>query len=446
MPAMNITEAWLSRVAANEVKGQKAKLSDDAIRQRYWDTTLPGFGVIVGRRFATFVVQTRVHGKQRLFKIGRHGRPGAGDDHAEIWTVTRARKEAMRLLGAAQSGVDLVTERAAERATSSEGPTLRDAFAAHLAKLRKKGRSEATAATLEKSMAYVEAWLDRPITELTGQALVALHDQIKQQAKPRANARNDKGAPLANRVVTNIGTVWQTLNKQLAGALGNWNPAKSVDKDKLKPKRTRVDDLPAWLASVERMRNPIQRDGLLFALFTGLRSEDVRTVRFENVDEVARTLRLPDPKGGEERAFTIPLPKTCLEIIERRRAGNRHQLAGVDDGGWTFPTIDSAGNVGPIGDLRQQVHYEATGKHSRLPIEDVHTLRRTYLSVASEAGIGELDQRVLSNHAFGSQDVHESYISQHIDHLAACQDRIEAALWQRLKPTPKRSRGKLHVV
>lgn len=70
------------------------------------------------------------------------------------------------------------------------------------------------------------------------------------------------------------------------GTLGTWNPAKSVEKDSLKPKRVRLSNevLPDWYARVHTMRNPIQRDGLVFALFTGLRSEDVRTTRFEHAD------------------------------------------------------------------------------------------------------------------------------------------------------------------
>jgi hypothetical protein len=58
------------------------------------------------------------------------------------------------------------------------------------------------------------------------------------------------------------------LNKKLEGGLGTWNPAKSVEQDRLAATRERIADaeLPDWYARVQTMRNPVQRDGLLLAL------------------------------------------------------------------------------------------------------------------------------------------------------------------------------------
>jgi hypothetical protein len=69
-----------------------------------------------------------------------------------------------------------------------------------------------------------------------------------------------------------VSACWNTLNKKLEGGLGTWNPAKSVEKDRLTAKREPIADadLPDWYACIQTMRNPIQRDGLLLALFTGL--------------------------------------------------------------------------------------------------------------------------------------------------------------------------------
>ncbi len=435
----------MTRMAADEQRGKAAELAKGAAQERYWDTSLPGFGVVIGRRFATFVVKHRVKGRQTLATIGRWGYPGAGDDRSERWTVARARKDAIRLLGSMEQGQAPTSNRA-----SSSG-TLRDAFNAHVERLKRKGRSSATIATFQKSQTYLEAWLDRPIVELDGAALSKLYETIKSKAQPRAGSKNEPGAPLANRVITNVGTAWATLNRKLEGRLGNWNPARAVEKATLAPRRTRLTDegLPDWFARVQTMRSPIQRDGLVFALFTGLRSEDVRTARDEHANVEARTLLLPDPKGGEARAFTIPLSATCVEIIERRLRDNARDLGREDDGGWLFPAIDEKGKVGPIGDLRQQVHGTKGKKttHARFPAESVHDLRRTYTSVAQEAVVTELDQHVLTNHKFSTASVHAGYIAQHIDHLAACQAKIEAALWRKLKPEPTtKRRGKLRAV
>lgn len=430
MPNANLTEAWLTKRAADPVRNKAAALPDGVMQERWWHDRLPGFGVVIGKRFATFVVQHRNKnsGKQEMTTIGRWGHAGAGDDGSDVWTVERAFKRALVLLGQMEAGIETRSHKRAD------GVTLRQAFEEHkrrlASKLKAGKRSQATIDTIDKTMARKEVaeLLETPLAALTSARLRDLHDDIKSNVKARSGAANEKGAPVANRVIANISAAWNTMNKKLEGKLGTWNPAKGVDKDELlKGTRKRVANLADWNKRVLTMRSPIQRDGLMFALFTGLRHEDVRSVRFEHIDEQACTVRLPDPKGGPLAAFTIPLPQTCVEIVKRRRKNNPHDLARETDGGWVFPGIDADGDVGAIADLRQQVYTE-DGKKTRFPAEDVHTLRRTYESVAHEAGISELDQHVLTNHSFGSRNVNATYIAQHIDHLARCQAAIEAAL------------------
>lgn len=434
---IDISDKWLRDVAPDEQTGKQAQLPAGADRARYWDRSLKGYGVVVGKRFATFIYRARVGGVRRDITIGRWGLPGAGDDHGDLWTEPRARKEAKRKMGQVANHIDPVAERAASSGVG--GPTLRDAMEAHLARMRKKNRADRSIATFENEMKkYLASWLDRPIADVTGAVLVELHEKIKAQArdKGRRNEANDKGAPLANRVITHVGAAWNSLNKKLEGKLGSWNPAKAVDKDVLKPKRERIPEgkMADWATRVEKMASAIRRDGLMFALYTGLRSEDVRTVRFENVDWKARTLRLPDPKGGESAAFDIPLSATPLAILKRRLKDNAHDL-GADPAGWAFPGLDTEGEATAIGDLREQRHGD---KHERYPAEDVHTLRRTWESIAHEEGVSELDQHVLSNHSFGSHNVNATYISQHIDHLAKCAAKIDAGIARRLKPKKAR--------
>lgn len=331
----------------------------------------------------------------------------------------------------------------AAKPSPAGGPTLREGVNLHLAKMRKKRRAQRSIDSFtHETSKYLADYLDRPIAELTGAKLIELHEQIKSSAKRRegTNPRNPKGAPLANRVMTHVSAAWNALNKKLEGKLGSWNPARAVDKDELKEKRVRIadEDLPDYAARVATMKNPIGRDGLMLALYTGLRHEDVRTIRWEHVDLDEHTLRLPDPKGGEDAAFTIPLSATPLEILKRRRDSNARDF-GANDDGWAFPGFDREGNVTAISDLRQQVTAdpEKKTKHSRFPAEDVHTLRRTWESIAHDEGVTELDQHVLSNHSFGSHNVNATYISQHLDHLAACADKIDAGITHRIEGTPR---------
>ena len=97
-----------------------------------------------------------------------------------------------------------------------------------------------------------------------------------------------------------------------------------------------------------------------------------------------------------------------------------------------------------IADLRQ-----ADADDKRFPVEDVHSLLRTWESIASDEGISALNQHVLSNHSFGAHNVNATYISQHIGHLAKYAGKIDAGITRRIKATTqprKRKRRDLRAV
>lgn len=396
----------------------------DKVQLLAWDTEQRGLGIVVGKAAKTFVVDGRVNGKKRRVVLGRYPE----------MNVVRARAAAQKRLGEMRvDGID----RNEERRERKSGPTLRDALGVHVDAMRKRGRSQRSIDQIEREVVrYWSEWLDRPLVELGGEDVAKVHDRIKAEAQPRANAVNAPGAAQANRAVVYLSACWNAQNRMLQGKLGTWNPAKAVVKDTLRPKRVRIADatLPDWYARVQTMKNPVQRDGLLLALFTGLRSEDVRTIRWENFDAKAKSLLLPDPKGGAAKAFTLPLSKTCVDLLKRRAKENAVLCAEVGgDGGWAFPGFDRKGKVIPITDLREQREGEGEDAPKvRFPAEDVHTLRRTYESVAHEVGISELDLHCLTNHSFASHNVNAQYIAQQFEHLATCQAAIERALWKRI--------------
>lgn len=433
----------MAKVKLNENQMKAMKAPTSAAQAYFWDTEVQGFGVVVGKTGAkTFIVRGRVKGTDARVKV-KIGAYLAPRDDKHLWTVELARDKAKALLGQMATGSNPSAPADAEGVAL--GPTIRDGVNTHLAKMRKKGPSERSIGTfVHETNKYLADWLDRPFSELTGEKLSALHQEIKERAAKRAgtNPANDKGAPLANRVIAHVSASWRSLNKKLEGRLGSWNPASAVDRDIIRPSRERIqdEDLPDYAKRVATMRSPIKRDGLMLALYTGLRNEDVRTMRFDQVDFDEATVHLPNPKGGPGAAFTIPLSKTPLEILKRRRDDNARDL-GREPEGWCFPALDVENKVGAISDLRQSSRM----KGGRFPVEDVHSLRRTWESIANDEGISELDQLVLSNHSFGAHNVNATYISQHIDHLARCAETIDAGITRRIKDPQPRKRKPRHL-
>ena len=422
MATVKLTEAALATL----------RLPTETPQAYYWDTTDRGLGVVVGRTGQrTLVVRGWAGGKQRKVKIGVAGQPNK-DGHP--WTVKLARIEARKLLGQMADGKDPNVARHLARAV---GPTLRGGLKLHVTNMRKRGCSERSIETIENELPrLLETWMDRPIAELTGAELAKVHDALTAET-PYA----------ANRVVAQVSAVWNALDRvhELAGR----NPARAVTRNRYMPSRERVadDGMPAWLAKVNALSNPVRRDLQLFCLFTGMRSEAARQARWEHVDEKRGSLVVPRPKGGEKRAFTLPLPSTVLEMFKKRRRENRDLFGPYGgDGGWIFASLSRSGDVvQPVAEPKEYRLDEKTGKKAAI-LPGLHTLRRTYLCVAAEAGVSELDRHVLANHAYGRQNVNATYIEQAFGHLAACQATIEAGLWKRLRAEPKAKRAKLRAV
>jgi len=420
-------------------------LPTDAERAYYWCSTGSGLGVEVSRATGrkVFVVRKRHKGKLYKRSIGALGEPWKGG----LLTFETAKQEAARVLNEITSGVAPETK----HQPRSGGPTLRDALEMHVRAMRNDGCTERSIETIESEIPrLLPEWIDRPILDMKRSNLRERHDQLVEEGK----------LSLARRLKYQVSAVWNTADGASDEGLGAPNPASGWKAAKYTPNRERIDevDMPDWLAKVQAL-SPVRRDLQLFCLFTGMRSEAARSVRWEHVNLTSKPMRVgeveippnalyvPKPKGGEARAFVLPLPKTVIELLAERRRGNADIFGPYGgDAGYAFPSLTRAApfEVQPLAEPKEYRFDEAGKRVAHLP--GLHTLRRTFLSVATEAGVTELDRSVLANHSYGRQSVNQTYVKQAFAHLAGEQAKIERALWARLepseqKPTKKRARA-----
>lgn len=401
----------------------------------YHDATLPGFAVVVGRTARTFVLKRWIDGRKRKITIGR---AGAIREDGHPWTALLARKRAVELLGKVAAGEDPAP--AAEEPPMSSGPTLRQGLELHTANMRKRLRSERSIHTITAEITkYCAAWLDRPIVDLTGADLAALVERLMNNTKPRAGAVNPPGAALTNRLLAQVSAIWNALDKlhELPGR----NPAKRVTAHALQPKQDRIPDadLPAWLGQVMQL-SPVRRDLQLFALFTGLRSESVRTLQWTDVDMIRCVLHVRKAKG--DKPYTIPLTWTHAVLLVRRRAENADLFCPYGgDHGWIFPTLMRAKpyRVVHVSEPKERRRNDDGELVKLLP--GMHPLRKTFNSVAMEIGVSKEDRERLMNHEGQGVNVRHYGFPQNWGHLSECQQRIEAALWVRLRPGRERGRN-----
>ena len=183
--------------------------------------------------------------------------------------------------------------------------------------------------------------------------------------------------------------------------------------------------LPCWRAGIEaEVHNPAIRDALWFGLYTGMRREEVLTLRWERIDLAALTFRVEETKTGVP--LELPITRQLAAILERRLAAVDDYPPGVRD--WVFPSPTSAtGHVQDIHHLYSRIGKAGSAKFW------FHGLRNCFITVAErELMLPSSLTKRLVNHA-RPNDVTEGYaadwtVSQLRAPAQNIADRIEALL------------------
>lgn len=367
------------------------------------DTELRGFFVLVGARTKTFYVQgdLREDGRRRSIqvKVGEVGEVSTRD----------ARAKAKVLLGQIASGVDPSGKvRKDAPAKIGDVPTLQEAWERYKAShLVRKNRSAKTLRNYEDHVERIfRDWLDEPLSEIgdNPRRLADKHDAIT-----KAN-----GPTMANGAMRTFRAIYNHARKTCR-KLPAENPAFAIDWNPEKRRDTALGlgDLPAWFEQAAAMVNPVRREFHLFTLLSGCRPEALKLTQRSDLHLKERYLHIGAPKGGEAKAFDIPLSRAMVDCLGRLLA-----LAAViypeTSKTWLFPSD------APSGHMQEQ-------KEDRVKVLSHwgNDLRQTYRTLAQPAGVSEVDIHLLMNHSFPG--VNAGYITRSKlmgDHLLAQQEKL----------------------
>src|SRR5262249_40951389 len=123
-------------------------------------------------------------------------------------------------------------------------------------------------------------------------------------------------------------------------------------------------------------------------------------------------IHIPRPKGGEEKAFDIPLSRPMIRCVIRAIRWARIMYSEQAES-WLFPAESELGHL--------VEHKEARDVLSKWG----NDLRQSYRTLAQAAGVSELDIHLLMNHSLPG--VNAGYITRDRllrDHLRSQQQRI----------------------
>ena len=373
-----------------------------------WDDKLTGFGIRIHPSGAkSFIVNYRAGdgGRKAANKrvvLGRYGQIAPD----------QARKMAQATLGKVAGGGNPAEERAEARGTATLGDAFEDYMAANPNRTKRTNdlyRYEANR--------YLGDWLARPLDAIA-----------RADVESRFNAITaDHGWSAANRAMSLLRSVYRRPcvdHDGLRNPVDLWLAGGGKFHRKTRRKISAPGEvLPCWRAGIEaEVNNPAIRDALWFGLYTGMRRDEVLTLRWERVDMDALTFRVEETKTGVP--LELPITDQLAAILERRRTAGAELPAGVRE--WVFPSPTSA-----AGHVQDPHHlYARIGKAGGAKFW-FHGLRNSFITVAErELMLPPSLTKRLVNHA-RPNDVTQGYaadwtITQLREPAQKIADRIEA--------------------
>lgn len=421
MPTKKLTQSLVNSLAVT-TKPQEL----------FWDTELTGLGVLVNRTgLKTYVVQ-RANKRRKL-------------DRVDLLTLAQARQRAIELMADMGRGIDPKVvrrqEAEAEKRSKVKGTTLRTALNSYLT--ARKTLRPTTRHDYEKILErYCPDWMDRPLANLLPEDVAKRHVKIcadvklgktrgkRRDGEPRTKNRLAKGESAANGTMRVLRAVWN--HAKVARLVEGENPVSALSHSRAwykEPRRDTVipaEGLPAFVAAVRALRSENSRDQILLMLYTGLRVNEVCTLRWEHVDLKARMLRIPEERTKAGRTLDLPLSDAVTKLLAARERV----------GPWVFP-----GTKGHAEEPKAALAIveKATGHHITS-----HDLRRTFITVANSCRLTENEIKGLVNHSLGN-DVTAGYIVPGAEWLRE-PVRLVAERFEVLVRPPKATRSRRGAV
>jgi integrase len=311
-------------------------------------------------------------------------------------SLAEARTQATELLLNGRNGKDIVAE---AKAKAAKALTLGDSYVAYMESLRRKGCSQNTIhLNTVNYTKHLSHWEGRELTSLTRADCRGLHTELLR-----------RGPTLANQVLRLLRTIISYAMKRL-DIPPMQNPVLGVEWHREVGARKSIptSELAAFWEATGRIENQIRRAYWRGLLLTGLRRQELATLRWEHVLE--DRVKIVRPKGGEKRAFEVALTSQLKAVLEEARQAGAMMFPSSP---FVFPAASSTG-------------YVLNPFDPALPGVSPHQLRRTFVTCCIECGLDPFITKALVNHAQNLSDMTSRYLQISEDRLREAAARVTA--------------------
>jgi integrase len=331
----------------------------------YWDSGLPGFGVKVtpkGRK--VFLVMYRLAGagsRLRKYTIGPYGRV----------TLQMARAQAQKIFAARLDGRDPAEEKkqSRRRLVVDRVDDLVETFIReHVSKI---GTCRRISNLLRRDV--VAYWGTRSIHEIKKRDVSDLLSQVSQ-----------RNAHASHRLLKTLKTFFRWC---VGRAVIDFSPAEGILSNYREISRDHVlndHELAAIISAARPMPGPYGGIFELLAL-TGQRREEVAQLKWNELDEKARTWSIPASRTKNKKAHIVHLSEPAWRVIAVRPAG---EFVFATSRGKNFQAFRKA---------KQKLD-----KLSGVNLWRLHDLRRTIVSGMARLGVPPHVADKILNHQAGT--------------------------------------------
>lgn len=358
----------------------------------YWDSTLQGFGTRVypsGRR--VYVCAYRIHRRKRLAKLGS----------VNALTLDQARKKAIAYMGKVANNED------PQMATEESRKLLR---IEELCELYVEGHAKKKKKTWKTDESVLRRFV---LSKLKGRLATSI---MTADLEPIHSSLGVDHPYQANRILTIYSKMvnWGKLAGHLP-SLGYGNPVIGIVRFPQRSRKRYITtvEMPRFVSSLEQEADDFARHGIWLLLLTGLRSNELLSAKWNDIDWDMGTLFIGLTKNGDP--LLAPLSNAAMDRLRvmPRISGNPYLICG----------------------RKREDHLKSLGnalarilKRAQLENIRIHDLRRTVGSWLAQGGtslylIGNVlnhrDPKTTAGYAYFQTQQRREALTGHADKVLA---------------------------